>query len=153
MSLEKGSSVMSFVDEKERKAIHNTLYGRSDQTSAEQPGGRFEGVSKPLKGGVDPYPTLPPNSPWASDPVPPEPPLGLEGLECSNFYGVALGERHELGPDGVSLPKVHGQAQPPEDGSLRVVGEGGPSPVLEPAVEMALSTYIKPTLKRRRIGE
>ena len=46
--------------------------------SAEQPGGRFTKQTASKVIGVPTYPKLPDNSPWANNPVPTEPPLGID---------------------------------------------------------------------------
>lgn len=66
---------------------NDTYFGRA-LLDAEPAGGRFAQQSQTRVTGAEPsaVPALPANSPWAHDPLPPEPPLG----ECvdNNFDPV-----------------------------------------------------------------
>ena len=65
--------------ENDRKA---STYSRVAQSEAEDlAGGRYAAMGKPSVTGSTPairYPAQPPNSPWHHDPLPPEPPLGID---------------------------------------------------------------------------
>lgn len=123
------------MSEKEKAEIRKILYpeantlharaqtGMHDDTTV---GGRFQGNTRPLRPIEDGYPRLP-NDNWTQDPVPPEPPLGVEGLECSNFYDGTLSRGH---PD-----LDHMQAQPT---ATPQSADGEQSPVVaDPTVEAA----------------
>ena len=74
--------------ERRAQAI-NTYLAHAEATIDIAAGGRFAKAEQRPTPGVPIYPTLPASSPWASDPVPPEEPLGFDvnavpdlGFEC-----------------------------------------------------------------------
>jgi hypothetical protein len=76
----------------DRKA---STYSRIAQSEAEDlAGGRYAAMGKPSVTGTTPairYPVQPPNSPWASDLLGPEPPLGIDINAMQ-----PVGEPHEV---------------------------------------------------------
>jgi hypothetical protein len=75
-----------------------TMFGRAQADADAEYGGRFAALSKPVVVGSGPtYPQLPASSSWSHDPVPPEPPLGIdvnavEPVGTSAEIGRSLGQ-------------------------------------------------------------
>jgi hypothetical protein len=63
-------------DEK-RKVLKDTYRSRAEVDADMAAGGRFKKETTTQVVDVPEYPAQPKNSPWASDPVPAEPPLGF----------------------------------------------------------------------------
>jgi hypothetical protein len=70
-----------------REIIKDTFFSRA-QAEADMVGGRWKKQTETHVTGTPQYPRQPSNSPWHSDPVPPEEPLQID-LE---FVGVLGGE-------------------------------------------------------------
>ena len=66
------------TDQQTRRQILKDTYLSRAQADADMIGGRFKQQSQTHVTGVPTYPRQPSNSPFASDPVPPEPPLGVD---------------------------------------------------------------------------
>jgi hypothetical protein len=50
--------------------------------------GRYAAISRTTVIGSSPYPHLPPTSPWASDPVGPEPPINFQDMSAPEPVGT-----------------------------------------------------------------
>jgi hypothetical protein len=66
-----------------REGLENTLLGRAQADGDLAAGGRFKKEIETRVTGVPTYPPQPPSSFWASDPVPPEEPLGVDVNEMT----------------------------------------------------------------------
>src|SRR5258708_40202925 len=96
------------ITQKEKRAIlendrlvrKGTYFGVAAADADMEKGGRYAALNKPSVTGADPsvagywgarYPAQPPNSPWAKDHYPPEPPLGFSVEDQA-----PTGEWHEV---------------------------------------------------------
>jgi hypothetical protein len=120
-----------YTQEEKRRVQRDTLHGRAvgEQGAI---GGRWAAESKAKVIGSGPvaYPALPPNSPWASEPLGQERPLGFSVEEM-----IPVGEPHELGEAsfdaaGRLLPEAVEQASPSSGAGSGVIQ---PSPPFETA--------------------
>jgi hypothetical protein len=66
------------TDQQTRRQILRDPYLGRAQAEADMIGGRFKKQTEARVTGVPQYPRQPTSSPWASDPVPPEEPLGID---------------------------------------------------------------------------
>jgi hypothetical protein len=130
------------------KHLHNDLlvqrrtYLDIAQASALELGGRFAGA-RPQVTAVPVVPRLPASSPWASDPVPPEPPLGFSVDDLP-----VVGEPHEVERAArileVEVPDVDRKIP-----DRRSKGDAGPSVVastlVPPVVDASHGTVVEPS--------
>jgi hypothetical protein len=84
---------------REDRLARNTYFSHANDPELEM-GGRFAKVIETTVIGKSPisYPQQPPGSPWASDPMPPEPSLGYS-VEAQE----PVGERHEIEASAVPI--------------------------------------------------
>jgi hypothetical protein len=90
-----------YTQEEKRRVQRDTLHGRAVAEMGAV-GGRWAAESKAKVVGSTSfkYPALPPNSPWASEPVGLEPPLGYS-VEAMPAVGEAFELAAEAGAQGV----------------------------------------------------
>jgi hypothetical protein len=108
----------------EREAGTYAAFAESDAGIAR---GRFTGQQKSMvigSSGPVRYPALPPNSPWARDPVPDEPPIGIDISAAP-----VVGECHEITAslaesigEGIDPPASLPNDRPGGDGPARSRG-------------------------------
>jgi hypothetical protein len=68
-------------EERRRVLRESTRLGHAEANADDEAGGRFAKLNRPAVVGASPvsqYPWQPEESPWAADPVGPEPPLGVD---------------------------------------------------------------------------
>ena len=110
----------SATQKEKRETLHKDTFFNRAQSDLDEAGGRFAKQSKATIIGSGPvsYPTQPIDSPWGSDPVPPEEPLGYSiddlGLEGS---GDVIGEAPTASPSvvepgGEAVSKLGGAVSP-----------------------------------------
>jgi hypothetical protein len=93
------------TDQQTRRQVLKDTYFNRAQSDADMIGGRFKKETETRVTGVPSYPKQPASSPWASDPVPPEEPLGYDINALPELGGAS----------SASLPCA-GSATPTEGG-------------------------------------
>jgi hypothetical protein len=127
------------------KTFGDTMFQRAIN-DADTPRGRFSAEGKPsVVGAGANYPRQPPNSPYASDPVPDEAPLGYE-INAQ----PPTGEFHEIQASMVAASRVHAAAGPATAPPSTDAGRGeagGETAQLSPG----MVSPSGPELRRRKL--
>jgi len=95
------------TDQQTRRQVLKDTYFSRASADADMIGGRFKRETETRVTGVPSYPRQPESSPWASDPVPPEEPLGYDINALPELGGApvhALAETATPPGDGLSSP-------------------------------------------------
>src|SRR5262249_1697903 len=125
---------MDEISQREKREVLRDCYLSRAQADADlEAQGRFKKQSPTMIVGTPQYPKQPANSPWHSDPVPPEPPLDFD----LNFVG-------ELG--GASAPVVVTSTVEPN-----ATGDGGPALPLKGRDRLALPSAVSARSSFRRL--
>jgi len=101
---------------KERYEVLKDTYLSRAQADADMVGGRFKKQTETRVTGVPAYPPQPSNSPWHSDPVPSEEPLGYEINSLPDLGGASPA----LPCAETATPKCRGSSSTSPDDPLQL---------------------------------